>query len=324
MEKHSGNRNEHRTPRPVIWPMILLLVLNLLIASYMGCQSARDSGSTVTGRSLSYPSFGGVPFMRVLLDGKETDRFQVTDAGGSFSMSHVPLGSYKVRYAVFGLSVYTQDLVINQNDEVYMADVPGINVGTAPLSGTVKDDTGNINNADIWLIFHGKGMARTQTDPKGEFKFTNLPDGVASIVATSEGRKMKVVDSVKIGFEGVDKVDITMVATEQVETGTVTGTIKDETGVVINNAYVGALPGGIVLSIYSIAQRELFSSSKGYTMNLPPGIYKIVCTKSGYVPKTKLVTVTPGSNEKIDFTLMSEEAAWIQSMLQKDGSSITH
>jgi hypothetical protein len=322
MDKYSGNRNESRTSRPVIWPIFLLLVLNLLIASYSGCQNARDSGSTVTGRSLSYPSFNGVPFMRVLVDGKENDRFQVTDSTGSFSMAHVQLGTYKVRYAVFGLSVYTQDLVINQNDQVYMADVPGITIGTAPLSGTVKDDIGNINNADVWLIYPDKGMARTQTDPKGIFKFTNLPNGIASIVVQSAGHQMKVVESVKIGFEGVDTVDITIAKSKPFEACVLTGTIKDENGDVINNAYVGALPGGIALSIYSIADSELFSSNLGYKLTLPPGTYKIVCTKSGYVPKIKTVTVTPGNNEPVDFTLMSEENAWIKSLLQKDGSSV--
>ena len=296
--------------QPLMWVVLLLLLLNLLFAGLSGCQSARDSGSAVTGRILSVPSQGGISFLRVLLDGTNADRFQVTDSSGSFAMYHVPVGTYKVTWAGFGVNVYKQDLVVDQNDQTYVVDVPAMQPGSGALSGKITDPDGKIAGADIWVVFSGKGIAHAVTSDSGMYGFTGLPDAEATIIAKAPGHETKTLSGVRIGFEGISRLDIELTPAAAIQMGTVKGTISNEDGKVLGDAYVGAFPAGVVLSIYSIATEEMLSTAQGYSLDLPPGSYTIVCTKSGYAPKWRHLTVAAGLEYTLDFSLISEETIW--------------
>jgi hypothetical protein len=295
-------------------PMVFCVLSVLLLGG--GCVGARDSGSTVTGRMLRFPLGNGVPFMRVLLDGSEGDRLQVTDSTGGFTMYHVPTGAYKITWAGFGVSVYSQDLVVEQNDQVYVVDVPAMQPGTATLSGSISDVNGKVQGAEMWLVYRGLGMANVTTADTGGYSFDNLPDGETTIIVKATGHITKVLDEVRIGFEGVRNLDVELSLMPQIEPGTITGIVRDEQGQPLGEAYVGAFPADMVPSLFMPATIETLSNFEGYQLEVEPGTYTLVCTKSGYALTTEVVVVEPGAQRTVDFTLTSEETIWRQSDIQ--------
>ena len=118
--------------------MVLLIVVSIG-GFFTGCEKSRASGSTVTGRSLRLPVGSGVPFVRVLVEGPEDTRLQVTDSGGTFTINHVPTGSYTVTFAFMGVQLHSTGLVIDQDEETYVVDLPDLDTGIEQLFGTVSD-----------------------------------------------------------------------------------------------------------------------------------------------------------------------------------------
>lgn len=325
MQKHisstGGGRNA-ATRCGMLWLAVFLLLLNAAFMAFSGCQSARDSGSTVTGRSLRFPTGQGIPFMRVLLDGKEVDRYQITDSTGSFAIHHVPVGTYKIFWANWGLSVYVQDLVINENDQVYVSDFPTLSAGVAELSGTVKSSDQPLRNVDIWMVYPGKGIAYASSNKKGEFSFTGLPDGEVTIVAQAPGYRMKVVEEVRVGFEGVDTLSVELDELPSTPTATVKGVVTDENASEILDGYVGAFPLSVMPSIYSVPAAEVLTGLEGYELKLPQGEYRFICFRSGFRPEVKVLSVLPGYTYVVDFVLVSEEMFWRDSSSTRRPASL--
>ena len=306
----TGNQKPRRKEPKTILLAGILVALNVGLAMFSSCQSSRDSGSTVTGRALRFPTSDPVAFVRVLLDGKTADRIQVTDATGAFAMFHVPVGNYKVTYARFGVDLYTTNLVVDQNEQTYIVDMPPMEEGTNTLSGKVTSEEKDIGGAEIWVIYPGKGIAYTTTNDSGKYTFSKLPDGEVKILIIAKGYLTETFEDVKIGFEGTSKLEVELKPAPEVVTGRITGKVKDEEGDPIPGAYVGALPSGVIPSIYTPVSGETLSEFTGYTLELPAGTYTVVCTASGFAPQVKTAVVEENGEYTLDFTLISEETLW--------------
>jgi hypothetical protein len=287
---------------------VLLMALLLLFSLAPGCQSSRDSGSTVTGRALSYPIGNSIPFIRVLINGDNALRLQVTDSAGSFSMFHVPKGAYKVRFARFGVELYSQDLVIDQDKTTYVVNLPELPAGDKELTGMIEDRDGSIGNAEVWLIYDGGGVAYGMSNEDGQYAIGDLPDGDTTVVMLAQNYQMKVIEDVRIGFEGTGELDAELDVIPDYVGGIVLGSITTEDGENLTDAYVGVFPKDEVPSIFMVAQAETLSTDEGYIMaDVPPGEYTVICTRSGYALDTADVVVVEKGTHYVDFTLDSEE-----------------
>lgn len=296
--------------QPMFWVILVLLLLNLFLAVINGCQNAQDSGSTVTGRSSAFPGNQPVAFMRVLLDGKSEDRVQVTDSTGTFTMYHVPKGEYKITFARFGINIFTKNLVIDQEDQTYIVDIPEVQAGIAELSGKISDSEGEITGAEVWLIYPDAGVVHAVTGGDGRYSLSNLPDGLAHVVITASGRKTKTLSNVKIGFEGTRDLSVELEKDPKINTGRITGFVKDKDGLVLKDAFIGAFPTNVVPSIYANTSEEVLTSLAGYAIEVPEGQYVLICLKSGFVPVYKAIHVAVGGDYIVDFKLTTEEDQW--------------
>jgi len=287
---------------------ILLMAMLLMFTLAPGCQSSRDSGSTVTGRAMSYPTGNSVPFIRVLINGESALRLQITDSTGAFSMFHVPKGAYRIRFARFGVELYSQDLVIDQDETTYVVNLPELSAGTNELTGMIEDSEGPIGEAEVWLIYDGGGIAYGTSNEDGQYAIGDIPDGDTTVIMLAENYQTQVFEDVRIGFEGTNELDAELDIIPDYEGGIVLGNITTEDGENLPDAYVGVFPKDAVPSIFMVAQAETLSVEEGYILvDVPAGEYTVICTKSGYALDTADVVVEEGGTHYIDFTLDSEE-----------------
>src|SRR5690349_13422476 len=82
----------------------------------------------------------------------------------------------------------------------------------------------------------------------------------------------------------------------QVQTGNITGTVRDSSGAVVPNATVN------VVSVGTQARRTVQSSSTGtYTVTgLQPGPYEVTITSGNFAPFKQEITVAVGGNATLD------------------------
>ncbi len=88
-------------------------------------------------------------------------------------------------------------------------------------------------------------------------------------------------------------------ATAQVHTGSIAGTVRDKAGAVVPNATVTAR------NVETAAERSVQSSSEGSynIVALPPGDYEVTITSSSFAPFKQKTTVTVGGTVSVDATL---------------------
>jgi len=298
------------------WGTICLLSAALLAAStalafFPGCTNSRDSGSTVTGRALRFPIGNPLPFVRVLVKGENALRLQVTDSNGSFTMFHVPTGTYNVRFARFGVELYSQPLVIDQNDTTYVVHFPDLASGNGRLSGAVEDDLGPVVGAEVWVLYSGGGVAYGVSNLDGAYEVPGLPAGEVVVVCEARGHLTRVYEGVSIGAEGVTELDIELEVRAAYNGGTVLGVVRTVEGEVLKDAYVGIFHDVEVPSLFMIAERETLSTESGYVLpNIPAGKYTVICMRSGYALRTQSVVVEEFGIHRVDFVLDSEEKIW--------------
>jgi len=297
--------------RPVLSAMIIVVMLIAAIGIFSGCQNSNASGSTVTGRALRFPSVTGVPFIRMLLNGDNAVRFQVTDSNGSYTMFHVPTGTYQVKYARFGFLVYSEPLVIDENGQTYVVDLPEVIAGVNVLGGLIDDSEGPLQNAEIWLVYQDGGIAFAATNEDGEYTLNDLPEGAVKVVAIAPDHLPRMAEDVQIGFEGINELDFELEVIPDFEGAVVMGTVTTSDGEALEDSYVGIFHDSADPSLYMVARAETLSDSDGYILEkIPAGIYTVICTHSGYALDTKSIVVDEGGEYTMDFVLDSEEYLW--------------
>lgn len=302
-------RSFHKKSRSTILLLLLVtlsLCVNLVVLN--GCKVSRDSGSTVTGRGVRFPSGDGIPLMRVLLNGPEDTRFRATDSQGEYTMLHVPTGSYDVTFARFGYTIYSEQLVVDKDEETYVLNLPQLTGGVESLTGTITDPFGGqINGAEVWLLYDNGGLAYGQSAVGGNFAIDNLPDGNVNIIASADGFETAVYEEERIGFEGLRYLDVILEPVPDFVPGIVSGLVRNEDGEILSDAYIGVFLPGQVPGILTPAVTEVLTSQSGYLIdNLPEGTYTLLCLKSGYLLESELLLIEEGQSSTVDFELEPE------------------
>jgi hypothetical protein len=217
-----------------------------------------------------------------------------------------------------GVEIYSQDLVIDENEMSYLVDMPEYQQGPIPLTINVTDesDDSGIPGASIWFFYENGSVAHGVSDEDGTIAMINLSEGIASVVTVKRGYEVSRIDGFEIGFETDPELNVVMSPLPESAISAIVGTVVDENDLPLDDAYVGVYPEMTEPSIFAVADAEVLTADGEYTIdNLPAGAYEVLCTKSGYLPKTMTIFVSDTGPLLLDFKLTSEEDAWQMSKL---------
>jgi protocatechuate 3,4-dioxygenase beta subunit len=250
----------------------------------------------------------------------------VTDASGNYALPSLPAGEYRVRAAADGFAAEYYVDAYEYFAATLVPLAPGgdadvdfaLEVGGS-ISGTITDIDGNpIAGANVSAEPDQccSGFVSTVSAADGTYTLSGMIPGDYRIVASAAGYATAYYDNTPNYFDatlvavalGTDTpgIDIALAAE-----ASISGTVTDEYGTPIANAYVYAnsdvccLPGGYA---YTDANGQ-------YTIGgLPAGAYRVIGTADGYVEEyfdnapyyelATIVTVAAGDEATgIDFAL---------------------
>ncbi len=170
-----------------------------------------------------------------------------------------------------------------------------VTVATAvfTLSGTVKDDAGAaVSGATVEVTDGANTGKSTTSDSAGAYRLTGLIAGTFTLKA-SKTNYDTTTQSVTLSHDATTDVTLRRAVTA---TYTVSGTVREDTGIVLSGATVEAMSG-------ATAGRWVNTGSDGaYSLaGIAGGSCDVRAGKSGYDYSTKSVNLT--SNTTLDFTL---------------------
>ena len=184
--------------------------------------------------------------------------------------------------------------------------------GTGTIAGTIYDKYANPVDKAIVMLFPGGKFLPSQivSSDNGAYIFNAVPTGQYRIVAAKpliNGSGSTTAFIVNEGATLLRNVYLThgfggSGGNYSGENGTIAGTIYDENGGPVDEAYVLLVEKGKILPYdYNISAAD---GSYGF-VNVPPGQYRIIATKplidgSG---STTLFVVSPGATTTIDVYL---------------------
>ncbi|MCM3340777.1 carboxypeptidase-like regulatory domain-containing protein [Paenibacillus sp. MER TA 81-3] len=172
----------------------------------------------------------------------------------------------------------------NQTDRTNITVHPDPNVNQNALYGIVADTSTNlpINNATVEL-FQVQGCESLSeglvvTNAEGQYLFADLPIGQYYIVATKSDFLPNQSDQIHLAAQEYASVNIHLNVDENVNTGTVSGMIKDKvSGAPIADAIVALYELTGSIETLTLITR---TNAAGLYMfgNLPQGQYKVKAT----------------------------------------------
>ena len=214
-----------------------------------------------------------------------------TGTNGSYVLSNVPAGTYDVTASKVGYASQTINSVAVSAGQTTSGIDFTLSVNTGTISGTVKDTAGNgIVGASVST---SPGGYSTTTGTNGSYVLSNIPPGTYNVTASKTGYVSQTINSVAVSAgQTTSGIDFTL----SVNTGTISGTVKDTAGNGIVGASVSTSPGG-----YSTTT----GTNGSYVLsNVLAGIYSVTASKTGYNPVTyNNVTVNASQVTTVNFTL---------------------
>lgn len=169
----------------------------------------------------------------------------ITDASGQYILSDVAAGSYTISAVAEGyllsapVGVAMAEGGTTQVDLTCTAD-PTLALGA--IAGVVKvTGTGTpLAGAKVSLIdSKGITVAATYTVADGEFVFYDVADGIYTMLVSADG--YLTAGPILATVAGGSIVNLTVTMTQDIRTynGTVSGIIRDQTGIAVSGCFVG-------------------------------------------------------------------------------------
>lgn len=172
----------------------------------------------------------------------------LTDENGNYTISELPAGTYSVGAVKDGYRLSnTQGVTLNNSDtiKIDLVCIADETLNLGAIAGIL-----HLNNADgtksplggVKITLNdtiNTAIATTYTADDGEFAFYDIADGVYNLIATAEGYTADSVIAATITNGSISNVDMTMTVDSRTYSGTVSGIIRDNTGKVVSNCFVG-------------------------------------------------------------------------------------
>lgn len=172
----------------------------------------------------------------------------LTDENGNYTISELSAGTYSVGAVKDGYRLSnTQGVTLNNSDtiKIDLVCIADETLNLGAIAGILR-----LNNADgtksplggVKITLNdtiNTAIATTYTADDGEFAFYDVADGVYNLIATAEGYTADSVIAATITNGSISNVDMTMTVDSRTYSGTVSGIIRDDTGKVVSNCFVG-------------------------------------------------------------------------------------
>lgn len=246
-------------------------------------------------------------------DGNQWGRGTNTQADGSYTITGLPSGDYRVRANAEGhLEEYYQETFHWEWAERVSVTAPGttssinftLEQGDATIQGRVRYGDGS-PVADVQVEgnrWHGHGWAYTHTDASGAYA---LPVSAGNWVVhvpnwedCFEGHTMEATPLIAIASgETVNDIDITLLPND----ATVSGVVRQQDDTPIPYARV-ALPDET--TGWELGRQVTSDASGAYTLSVPAGTWRINAWHDDYIsPSDQQVTVGTGETANKDLYL---------------------
>ena len=200
-----------------------------------------------------------------------------TGVDGRFELRNVPVGSVLLSASAPGFDTRTETITLTAGDNAH--DVVLTPIPVAALTGVVREDTGTvIAGASVKV-----GTVTVTTGPDGQFAFSNLPPGNATIVTSAPGFDPRSENITLV--EGVNAHDVVLTRTPM---AVVSGVVRSVNGGVIEGARVQV--GNAVDTTDADGRYEIG--------NQLVRTVSISASASGYVSRSASVALTMGANTR--------------------------
>ncbi len=204
---------------------------------------------------------------------------------GSYTLANLTPGTVTVAASLSGYQSRSETVNVTGGGNATAATLALTPISPGTVTGTVTNTSGSaISGATV----SAAGETVT-TGTSGNYTLSNIPAGSVTITASATGYASATAT-----------VTVTAGATTTaptlklgLNTGNVTGTVKNSAGTVIAGATVG----------YGGGQTTTNSSGVYTLSNVPTGTIQLVASANGYTSQTQNVTIASGSTTSANFTL---------------------
>ncbi len=162
------------------------------------------------------------------------------------------------------------------------------------VRGIVKDSENQLVQGATVVV--STTNLKTFTDPQGYYEISNVPAGKWTITASKNGY---TPESKAVNVEAGQTVTVNFTLAPVTSTGTVRGTVRDNSAQPIQDATVAVQGTELQTTTNSVGQYEI--------TNVPAGQRMLIASKSGYVSESKVVNVEAGQVVTVDFQLRLQE-----------------
>ena len=197
-------------------------------------------------------------------------RHTLTDVTGQYTFNDVPAGTYTISavkegyllsdpvgVTLAGSDTIQMDLVCTADPTLALGAIAGVltttdGVTVTPLAGakiTLRDALGTV-------------LATTYSAADGEFLFYDVADGIYSLLATADGYLTSAPMAVTITGGSLANVTMSLVVDVRTYNGTVSGTIRDQSGTAVAGCFVGLY---LVTGTGTTATETLIATTKTNT-----------------------------------------------------------
>ena len=206
----------------------------------------------------------------------------------------VPPGTYAVEVRAFGyVTEVIPDVVVDPGETVTVDVALTSTLGT--VAGTVTDPAGApVVDATVDAASGLTPVGATTTDADGAYEL-ELPAGTYDLTAAHPDWRTAVHDGVEVTTGQTSIVDVTL----EPRTGTLAGTVVDDTGAVVPGAEVAATDADGETRVATTA------ADGTYTLELPVGDHDLEVGADGFWPSTLPQTVTTDTTTTLDVTIES-------------------
>jgi hypothetical protein len=258
----------------------LVATVLFLSAPFAICQTGVITGFVRTT--------AGLPIAGVAVSIEPGGQWTVSLPDGSYTLSGVPAGVYKVKASKKGFASRIENEVVVTAGQAVTLNFTLGPAGT--LAGYVRDQSG-LSLSDVTISVVPGGYS-TVTNVSGTYIMSDIPPGVYSVNASKAGYVSKTRSEVV-----VEEGQVTVCAfTLALNIGSISGFVRDTNGNPIAGASITTDKGG-----YSTTS----NADGSYTLvNVVADTYSLTASKLNYQPQTiASVVVVPGQVTTCNFSL---------------------
>jgi len=243
----------------------------------------------------------GAPIANALIQAFTTEgtflASTLTDVDGQYTLTGLPEGTFTISASAtdFATQIQTVTLTPGETEIVNFALTPN----PASLSGIITDaQTGSPMAGalvQVFVVGITIPVQSTLTDGTGQYRISNLSVSTYTILFSSKGFIDQTVSITLVSNE-TKILDIVL----KLKFATITGVVLDvKTGIRLANILIEVFNNQGIL----IASTLTAVNGQYKIFDLPAGKFTIKASSKDYFPESKIVTLTPGETELVNFTI---------------------